>query len=409
MRIRIPVEAERIIEVLENNGFEAWLVGGCVRDFLMDIEPKDFDICTSAPPEKVACLFEKNINTGIKHGTVTVLENNRPFQVTTYRVDSKYTDHRRPDNVSFSNSLEEDLKRRDFTINAIAYHPVKGIIDPHNGKKDILNRIIRTVGSPEKRFSEDALRMLRAIRFKARLGFDIHPEIKKSMLSLADTLKFVSRERILAEINEILLSPFPEAILELFDTGLITYIFPLPVPAVPDMKAFSNLEKKLHLRWAALFWQMGFSSNTDIEYMCRDLKMSKALTREILIVTDILNKPLPNSGYLLRFILSAAGLEKFSDCINIYRNYGVFVKEVNSIEKCLNVILENEHCIRLEDLAVDGNQLKASGFIPGKQLGDLIQILFLCVLQNPALNNHDILLAFAEHINHVFPQQPQNI
>ena len=206
--IYIPGEAEEIITTLEANGHEAYLVGGCVRDALMGRTPKDYDICTSALPQQVILLFDKTIPTGVNHGTVTVMLRNLPFEVTTFRTDADYTDHRHPDTVLFSGSLLQDLERRDFTINAMAFHPVKGIIDPFDGLDDLRKKLIRTVGEPLKRFREDALRMLRAVRFKARFGFSVHKVVLDAIKELAGTIRFVSRERILSEINGILLSPF---------------------------------------------------------------------------------------------------------------------------------------------------------------------------------------------------------
>ena len=257
----IPEEISYIISTLEHNGFEAWLIGGCVRDFCMGIKPKDYDICTSARPEQIAPLFDKTINTGIEHGTVTVVINSYSVEVTTFRIDSDYTDHRRPDFVIYSGSLTKDLKRRDFSINAMAYHPSRGIMDPYNGRKDIADRIIRTVGDPAERFKEDALRMLRAIRFISRFNFELEHETKNAIQLLANTIQFVSAERILSEINEILLSSNPEAFILLFELGLIPYIIKIPIPSIPDMKLFRKLDKS-SLRWAALLWKMDLPAKT---------------------------------------------------------------------------------------------------------------------------------------------------
>lgn len=398
MLIDIPTEINHIITKLEQNSFEAWLVGGCVRDYLMGITPKDYDICTSAQPEQIISLFNKTISTGIKYGTITVLIGNCSVEVTTFRADSDYTDHRRPNNVIYSRSLAEDLKRRDFTINAIAYNPVRGIKDPHNGQKDISDRIIRTVGDPTIRFYEDALRMLRAIRFKARFNYDIHIETKSAIESLAQTIKFVSYERILTELNEILSSTHPEAFIALYKLGLINFIFPLPILSMPDMKPFNQLEEKLSVRWAALLWQMGFCINGNIEKICRNFKMSNAMTKEIAVISDILNRPLPYSCYNIRLLMASTSLNSIQSGLTILRTYNFYTAEINYIEKTMKLIIENKHCISLSNLAIDGNDLIAFGFKPGKQLGEFLEILFLCVLQNPFINHKDILLTFAGYI-----------
>lgn len=457
MLFDIPAEVNHIIYELEQSGFEAWLVGGCVRDFLMGIIPEDYDICTSAIPEQIAPLFEKTIGTGIKHGTITVIINHYSIEVTTFRVDSNYTDHRRPDSVIFSHSLVEDLKRRDFTMNAIAYHPVKGIIDPYNGQKDIADKIIRTVGDPIERFKEDALRMLRAIRFKARFNLDIHIETKNAIGLLANTIEFVSNERVLAEINKILTSPHPEAFLALFELGLIQYIFPVPIPSIPDMTAFNQLNKKLSLRWSALLRQMGFCykdktcdksaksgmcrmcsqvsmsdkdsmidmggkdnkdnmddmdgkggrcDKSDIEKICHKLKMSNTAVKEISTITDILTRPLPYTCYSIRLLMSSIAPHLIFDSLNILRNYELFVPKIKKIENTMRIIIKNKHCIRLSDLALDGNDLIDCGLTPGKPLGQLLEMLFLCVLQKPELNRKDILLDLADRISSKFYQMP---
>ena len=418
MFFNIPVEVNLIISKLEQYGFEAWLVGGCVRDFLMGIMPEDYDICTSALPEQITPLFEKTLSTGIKHGTITVIINHYCVEVTTFRVDSSYTDHRRPDSVIFSRSLVEDLKRRDFTINSIAYHPTKGIIDPYNGQKDIATGIIRTVGDPIERFKEDSLRMLRAIRFKTRFNFDIHIKTKNAITLLANTIEFVSNERILAEINKILTNPHPEAFIALFDLELIKYIFPVPIQSLPNMEPFNMLNKKLSLRWSALLWQMGFCDYTgdtsdigdlsdsddinDIETICHKLKMSNTMAKEISAITSILACPLPDNYYSIRLLMSSVAPHLINDSLNILRSYGLSVLKINKIEKAMKIIIKNKHCIRLSDLALDGNDLIDCGFLPGKSMGELLEMLFLCVLQKPELNRKDILLVFADCISSGF-------
>lgn len=407
MIFEIPEEINYIISTLEQSGYEAWLAGGCVRDFCMGIKPKDYDICTSARPEQITPLFGKTINTGIKHGTITVRINNFSVEVTTFRVDAGYTDHRRPDFVIYTGLLTEDLKRRDFTINAMAYHPSRGLVDPYNGQKDLTGKVIRTVGDPNERFREDALRMLRAIRFKARFNFELEQETKKAIQLLAETIQFVSAERILSEINEILLSPRPEAFMSLFDLGLMPYIFKLPVPSMPDMKYFGKLNNKLSLRWAALLWQMGFD-NKDVEKVCHDFKMSTLLTKEIKGILRILTNPLPVTEYNIRLLMSSANINMIHDSLNILQSYGAFPDRNNKMERIIGEITKNNHCVHISDLAVKGNDLLSLGLSPGKLIGDLMETLFLCVLQIPSLNRKDILLAFARHMLSRFPYEKQS-
>lgn len=381
---------------MEDNGHEAFLVGGCVRDAMMGLVPKDYDICTSALPEQILRLFHKTIPTGLKHGTVTVVLNGYPFEVTTFRIDSGYSDHRRPDTVQFSSSLREDLKRRDFTINAMAFHPVKGVIDPFGGIQDIRDKIIRTVGDPLERFHEDALRMLRTVRFKARFGFSIHEDTLKAMRALADTIRYVSRERVLSEMNAILLSPYPEEMHLLFDVGLSVPLFPIPVPVVPGLNPLSKLPMKLSVRWAFLFKQAGFTDAAQLQNLCKSFTMSTALTKEILVISSMLQKTLPKTAYTLRKAMSEAGMDAMDDAIAIAEASGA--SGCDAIRKMFEEISEEKPCIRMTDLAVNGEDLIVLGFSPGKALGSLLEVLFMIVLQKPQLNNRELLLEFARKI-----------
>ena len=212
MRVEVPVDVKNIIETLEANGYEAFAVGGCVRDTLLLRVPGDWDITTSAKPEEVKALFSHTIDTGIQHGTVTVMKNHVGYEVTTYRIDGEYEDARHPKEVIFTANLVEDLKRRDFTINAMAYNDRVGIVDEFCGMQDLEAKVIRCVGNPKERFSEDALRMLRAVRFAAQLGFTIDEETKDAIKELAPTLAKISKERIAVELVKILVSDHPEEI-----------------------------------------------------------------------------------------------------------------------------------------------------------------------------------------------------
>lgn len=381
---------------MEDNGHEAYLVGGCVRDAIMGLVPKDFDICTSALPEQILPLFEKTIPTGLKHGTVTVILNGAPFEVTTFRVDATYTDHRRPDRVQFSGSLLEDLKRRDFTINAIACHPEKGLIDPFGGTQDIQNKIIRTVGNPWERFHEDALRMLRAVRFKARFGFSVHEDALEAIKDLAGTIRYVSRERILSEMNAILLSPFPEEMRLIFETGLAVHILPVPVPVSPDLGLLSELPPKLPARWAALFIRAGFLEADQLQELCKSFRMSTALTKEILAISYHLRNPLPKTVFSLRKALSETGTDALRDAIAIAEAVGVPGGGV--ISERLEAIIKENPCLRMADLAINGEDLIGLGFPPGKVLGAVLETLFMIVLQNPCLNIRDLLPDFARYL-----------
>lgn len=226
MKMQIPDEATYIIQTLESAGYEAYAVGGCVRDALIGREPEDWDITTSAKPEQVKALFRRTIDTGLEHGTVTIMIDTNGYEVTTYRVDGDYADHRHPKEVSFTSNLEEDLKRRDFTINAMAYSPDNGLVDIFQGREDLQQGIIRAVGNPEERFREDALRMLRAIRFSGQLGFEIETATREGIRSLAATISHVSAERIRVELEKLLISGQPQKLLVAAETGLTKVFLP---------------------------------------------------------------------------------------------------------------------------------------------------------------------------------------
>lgn len=398
----IPDEALTIINVLENNGHEAYIVGGCVRDMFLGIIPKDFDICTSAYPEQVLKLFSKSIPTGIKHGTVTVFVNDLPFEVTTFRIESIYTDHRHPDSVRFSDSLTEDLKRRDFTINAIAYHPVKGIIDPFNGISDLKNKIIRTVGNPSDRFAEDALRMLRAIRFQARYGFSIDADTFSAIKKHSKNITAVSRERILEELNSILLASFPEAFQNLFITKLFKYIFSNSFSGITDFALLKKMPEDLPTRWSASFRLLSIHDVKTIKEICSSLKMSNKLKNEIVKISVLLNSPLPNNIYMLRKTLSEVSVKTFTRFLNIKKTLGTNKKDLMVLEKSFKQIASEKHCLSLSSLAVNGSDLINAGCKPGKHLGTILDTLFICVLQKPELNRKDLMLLFTNIIKQAF-------
>ena len=241
MKIEIPTGAAYILQQLNKHGYEAYIVGGCVRDSLLGKQPNDWDITTSAKPEEVKAIFHRTIDTGIQHGTVTVLVDREilddgrgspashtdyAFEVTTYRVDGVYTDHRRPESVCFTASLEEDLKRRDFTINAMAYNPEQGVIDIFGGQEDLEKGIIRCVGEASERFDEDALRILRAVRFAAQLDFVIEDQTREAMRDQAKFLKDISAERICTELTKMIVSKHPERLEEAYELGLTNIFLP---------------------------------------------------------------------------------------------------------------------------------------------------------------------------------------
>ena len=226
MKITLPRKVLMIINNLQLHGYEAFAVGGCVRDSILARRPEDWDITTSAKPEEIKRLFRRTVDTGIEHGTVTVIIGKDSYEVTTYRVDGAYEDGRHPKEVRFTSRLEEDLQRRDFTINAMAYNDDVRLVDVFGGMKDLNHHLIRCVGDPRERFSEDALRILRAVRFSAQLNFPIEPDTAEAIKELAPTLEKISAERIQAELVKLLVSPHPERIRDAYELGITKVILP---------------------------------------------------------------------------------------------------------------------------------------------------------------------------------------
>lgn len=274
----IPPEIKEVLDTLHRHGFDGFIVGGAVRDTLLGRPVSDYDITTDALPEQVKSLFEKTIDTGLQHGTVTVRLGGRSIEVTTYRLDGKYTDHRRPETVSFSSSLHDDAARRDFTINAMAYSPQEGICDFFGGQDDLAARIIRTVGEPDQRFSEDALRMLRAVRFSCQLGFTIHPKTVKSIEKNVSLMRYVSGERIKQELDKALLSDhldalmaIPALIQEILPQLFLCFQTPQNSPhhaynvGMHTLKSIQAIQPDTALRWTMLFHDLGkpFARTTD--------------------------------------------------------------------------------------------------------------------------------------------------
>ena len=301
MKINLPYNVKKIISVLEENGFEAYAVGGCVRDSLIGKKPDDWDIACSAKPEQVKALFHKTIDTGIRHGTVTVMMKHVGYEVTTYRIDGEYTDSRHPKKVIFTPSLTEDLKRRDFTINAMAYSDRTGIVDIFDGAGDLQKKVIRCVGNPKERFGEDALRILRAVRFSAQLGFSIEEGTAQAAEELASNLKKISRERIRTELDKLIMSGHPDHVRLLENLGILPCIFSGYVccgETASLADRLVNSETEHYIRWALFITGISFENlleslkfdnksikicNTMKKYANEELRADKAYIRHMAV------------------------------------------------------------------------------------------------------------------------------
>ena len=445
-RIKIPDNANTIINTLQNNGHSAYVVGGCVRDSLMGRIPHDWDICTSATPEQMLEIFKdfRVIETGLKHGTVTIVINGEQYECTTYRIDGKYSDNRRPDNVTFTNDLVEDLKRRDFTINAMAYNDIEGLIDPFGGTEDIKENTIQCVGSAKDRFGEDALRILRAIRFASQLDFTIELNTDWQIHQQYKSLENISVERINSEFCKIVNS-------DNFCVELLLYkdVFALFIPELKDMFDFPQKNPHhdydvfghtvhavencnsddLTVRLAVFFHDFGKPhSYQDGEDGIRHFKGHGRVSADM---TDVIMKRLKfdnetrnnvvqlvyyhdatfevGKKYVKRW-LNKLGEKQFRRLLDVRRadikgqkvvcstDKKDKIEKLDIIEKLIDEVIQENQCFTLKDLAVNGNDLIQIGYNPDKQLGEALNILLNGVINEEFENKKDSLLNIAKEM-----------
>ena len=378
------------------NGYEAYAVGGCVRDSILGRTPGDWDITTSALPMQVKALFRRTVDTGIQHGTVTVMLGKNGYEVTTYRIDGKYEDSRHPKSVEFTSNLVEDLKRRDFTINAMAYNDEHGIVDAFDGMGDLKRRIIRCVGKAHDRFDEDALRILRAVRFSAQLGFDIEDDTAKAARELAPTLVKISRERIHTELNKLLLSDNPDYFSVVYDLGVMKIIIPelenIDAHKLDKIKHFiKKTSAVLPERYAALL------SCVDADTAGRILKGLKLDNATISMAAKLVKY------YNMNPVVSEAAVRHYinevgeNDALRIVDfNISIcgseLIKGYTDMKKICVMVKERGDCTELRNLKISGRDLMEAGFPAGKQLGEILQKLLCEVLDNPKFNEYNYLL-----------------
>lgn len=402
LKISLPKEVKHIIDILTQNGYEAYAVGGCVRDSILGRVPGDWDITTSALPQQVKALFRRTIDTGIQHGTVTIMLGKNGYEVTTYRIDGKYEDSRHPESVEFTPNLEEDLKRRDFTINAMAYNDENGVVDIFGGIDDIRNRIIRCVGNAHDRFTEDALRILRAVRFSAQLGFEIDKATKDAARELAPTLVKISRERIHTELNKLLLSDNPDYFSVVYELGVMKVIISeLEGVNSGDIDRLKVLIKRtkpcLPERYAALLSVIGKDKTRAV---LKGLKLDNATISmavklvEYLGITPALTEP------QMRHYINEVGKEDALRVIDFNLSFAdeSMHEEYTDMRKLCAHVLERGDCTSLKELDVTGKDLVDAGFEAGKQLGELLNSLLTEVLDNPSLNDRNYLLGRAKEL-----------
>lgn len=439
MKIQLPEKVSRIIETLRAHGHEAYAVGGCVRDSILGRIPDDWDITTSATPEETKALFDRTFDTGIEHGTITVLMDKEGFEVTTYRIDGKYEDSRHPKEVTFTRNLKEDLLRRDFTINAMAYNDEEGLVDIFGGMEDLKKGIIRCVGNARERFGEDALRILRAIRFAAQLGFTIEEETREGIKELALNLAQISAERIQVELVKMLVSPNPILLRSAYELGITKVILPefdammATTQETPHhqytvgehtLKALELVKNHKVLRLTMLLHDVAKPCKKTIDeegvahfkqHDVEGAKMAKAILRRLKFDNDTMNQVvrlvqyhdyrMPDCPKNVRKAMNRIGEDLFPLYLEVRMADTMAQSEYQREEKLANLagirqcyerILANKECVSLKTLAVTGNDLIAEGMKPGKELGEMLQKLLEHVIEYPEDNTKEKLL----HICH---------
>jgi tRNA nucleotidyltransferase (CCA-adding enzyme) len=435
--IILPEKVKFIIDTITEAGYEAYAVGGCIRDSILGRVPDDWDITTSAKPQQVKELFRRTIDTGIEHGTVTVMLDKDGFEVTTYRIDGEYEDSRHPKEVIFTANLIEDLKRRDFTINAMAYNEQAGLVDVFGGIEDIERKMIRCVGNAEERFTEDALRMMRAIRFSAQLGYEIEEGTKEAIRKLAGNLRNISAERIQVELVKLLVSPHPDYLRTAYETGVTKVVLPefdacMETPQVHPhhcynvgehiLKSLKEVPALKELRLTMLFHDFGKPAALSVgedgkthfyghektsadmaNKILKRLRFDNDTLRKVVRLVefhDYGNSVVPDKCFIRRAI-NKIGEEIFPYMYHIKKADILAQSDYHREEKLealerskelYQEIMEEAQCVSLKTLAVTGSDLIAHGMKPGKELGEALHVLLEHVLDHPQDNQKEILL-----------------
>lgn len=434
---RLPDSVITVIDRLNEHGFEAYAVGGCVRNYLLGKDPKDYDVTTSAKPDEILSVFEgiKTAETGIKYGTVTVIPDGMPIEVTTYRIDGDYGDNRRPDSVSFTTKLAEDLKRRDFTVNALAFNPRTGIVDIFGGREDLKNGILRAIGDPDERFNEDGLRILRALRFASCYGFGIEKETSDSIHRNKDLLGNIAGERIASELNKLLCGDCGDVLREYCD---VISVF---LPELAACKGFEQhtryhnrdvlehiiatvtaIEPEVHLRLTMLlhdiakplYFTMGedgighFKGHADgstviAQDFLHRLRYGNAITERVVQLVSTHDIIIEDRENLIKRYLNKYGEDVFFDMIKVHiaddkgkaPEFSGRIKTYRSAAETARRIIAEDQCFSLKQLAVNGNDLKALGF-KGAEIGNMLEHLLELVTEGQCENSREALLGIAE-------------
>lgn len=435
MKIKLPADVQKIISDIEAAGFEAYAVGGCIRDSILGREPDDWDITTSAYPEDIKKIFRRTVDTGIQHGTVTVLMRGEGYEVTTYRIDGIYEDARHPKDVSFTDDLTEDLKRRDFTINAMAYNETRGLVDEFDGIGDLKRKVIRCVGDPMERFSEDALRMMRAVRFAAQLGFEIDPDTRGAVKELAPNLERVSVERILTELTKLICSDHPEMLRDCYELGLTAVFLPefdkcMSSPQNIKHHCYNVGEHILHtmeairadrvLRFTMLFHDIAKPEVMTVDEegiihnkghatlgeevsarILRRLHADNALIDTVKVLVRYHDWRFEADKRSVRRAMNKIGYDLFPLMLEVQRadisGQSDYKREekiarLNDITALYQEIVADQDAIHIRDLAVSGRDLIDAGIKPGAEIGDILNEMLDHVLDKPEDNKKEILM-----------------
>lgn len=450
MHINLPKKVDYILKKLQEQGFEAYVVGGCVRDALLGKEPEDWDITTSAKPEQVKEAFRRTIDTGIQHGTVTVMIEKEGFEVTTYRIDGDYEDSRHPTEVQFTSDLIEDLKRRDFTINAMAYNEEEGLVDAFSGAGDLKNGIIRCVGDSIERFSEDALRILRAVRFAGQLDFEIEEKTKQAIVELSPNLEKISAERIRVELDKLLCSKRPEHLLTACELGITRIVLPefdkmiateqnhphhqynvgihtlKVIEHVHEQVKELELDKKTLslLSWTALLHDIGKPDTKTVDeegidhfyfHVPKSREMAKAILKRLRWDNHTIDSICRLVQYhdvnfskkkgKMRRLMNEIGVEYMPNLFLIMKadilSQSMYMREekLQDLQKAKKLFEEIQTAgdpVNLKMLEVNGVDLQEAGFPKGKLLGIILNGLLERVMEEPELNHKEALLTIAK-------------
>ncbi len=435
MKIEMPKNAKMILDTLHGAGYEAYIVGGCVRDAILGKEPSDWDITTNALPMQVKELFRRTIDTGIEHGTVTVMAGKEGYEVTTYRIDGKYEDSRHPSEVTFTRDLVEDMRRRDFTINAMAYNDKEGLVDHFGGIEDLNNRIIRCVGDPKERFSEDALRIMRAVRFAAQLDYDIEEDTVRAIQELAPTLTKISAERIQTELVKLLVSDHPEKLKLAYELGITKVVLPEfdrcmeteqqnihHMYNVGDhtIVAMQNVRNDRLLRLTMLMHDFGKPATMKIDEegvvhfkgheelgsqiakeIMKRLKFDRDTMDRVCNLIRYHDERYPAKAPVIRRAINRVGEQDFPLLFEIrYADtmaQSTYMRQekldlIQETKAVYQQILDSRDCVSLKTLAVNGKDLISQGVKPSKQMGDILHAMLMDVLEDPSRNTKDYLL-----------------